>query len=65
MHEKNNPIFKSDTPSLKELREGGSEQRRRAVLSVLPKPSTGSTHSKSFNGGNIFSLRRPSNSNTA
>ena len=37
--------------SLKELREGKTARRHRAVLSVLPKLSTGSTQSQSFNGG--------------
>jgi hypothetical protein len=38
-------------PSLKESREGDAERRRRAVLSVLPKLSTGETQSRSFNDG--------------
>jgi mRNA-degrading endonuclease RelE of RelBE toxin-antitoxin system len=36
------------TKSQKELSVGDTERRRRAVLNVLPKPSTGSTNRESF-----------------
>jgi 23S rRNA pseudouridine955/2504/2580 synthase len=46
------------TQSLKELRGGYTEHKCRAVLSVPPKPSTGSTHPQIFNDGG-YAPRKP------
>jgi hypothetical protein len=46
-----NIIHEAYTQSLKELRDGYTDHRRRAVLDVPLKPSTEPTHLKSFNDG--------------